>query len=67
SYLRKAYLSAVVEAFRMWPHVRRWRKRISGFRRRGDFWMLRFMRLKPSRWGEVKRLFKLGPPKVDAK
>jgi len=67
SYVRKAYLSAVVEAFRMWPHVRMWRRRIAGFRQRGDFWMLRFFRLRPSRWDEVKRLFTVGVPKVDAK
>ncbi|MEI9959685.1 MAG: glycosyltransferase family 2 protein [Limisphaerales bacterium] len=67
SYIRKAYLSAIVEAFKMRGHVREWRRRIRGFRRRGDFWMLRFLRLKPSRWDEVTRLFKFGPPKVDAK
>ena len=65
SYVRKAYLSAIVEAFRMRDHVRQWRRRIRGFRQRGDFWMLRFLRLRPSRWPEVKRLFKFGPPKVD--
>jgi GT2 family glycosyltransferase len=67
SYIRKSYLSAISEAFRMRDHVRQWRRRIRGFRRRGDFWMLRFLRLKPARWAEVKRLFKYGPPKVDAK
>jgi len=67
SYIRKSYLSAIVEAFRMRAHVRQWRRRIRGFRQRGDFWMLRFLRLKPARWAEVKRLVKFGPPKVDAK
>ena len=67
SHVRKAYLSAIVEAFKMHAHVRAWRKRIRRFRKRGDFWMLRFIRLKPSRWDEVTRLFKFGPPKVDAK
>jgi GT2 family glycosyltransferase len=67
SYVRKSYLSAIVEAFRMWAHVREWRRRIWNFRRRGDFWMLRFLRLKPSRWAEVERLFRFGPPLVDAK
>jgi GT2 family glycosyltransferase len=66
SYVRKSYLSAVADAFRMWPHIRGWRRRIAGFRRRGDFWMLRFLRLKPSRWAEVRSLLKFGPPKVDA-
>jgi GT2 family glycosyltransferase len=67
SYIRKSYLSAISEAFQMRDHVRQWRRRIRGFRQRGDFWMLRFLRLKPGRWAEVKRLFKYGPPKVDAK
>jgi GT2 family glycosyltransferase len=67
SYVRKSYLSAIAEAFRMRAHVREWRRRIAGFRRRGDFWMLRFFRLKPGRWSDVTRLFKYGPPKVDAK
>ncbi len=67
SYVRKSYLSAIAAAFGMHQHVREWRKRISGFRQRGDFWMLRFLRLKPSRWDEVMRLFKFGAPKVDAK
>jgi len=67
SYIRKSYLSAIIDAFRMHEHVRHWRRRIRGFRQRGDFWMLRFLRLKPARWAEVKRLFKYGPPKVDAK
>lgn len=67
SYIRKSYLSAVIEAFRMRGHVRQWRRRIRGFRQRGDFWMLRFLRLRPSRWPELKRLFKFGPPKVAAK
>jgi len=67
SYMRKSYLSAIAEAFRMREHVHEWRQRIRGFRQRGDFWMLRFLRLRPSRWSEVERLFKFGPPKVDAK
>lgn len=67
SYIRKAYLSAIGEAFKMHAHVRVWRKRIRNFRQRGDFFIIRFLRLKPNRWWEVKRLFKFGPPKVDAK
>jgi GT2 family glycosyltransferase len=67
SYVRKSYLSAIMDAFRMMPHVREWRRRIRGFRRRGDFWMLRFLRLKPSRWEEMVRLFRAGTPKIDSK
>jgi GT2 family glycosyltransferase len=67
SYVRISYLSAIVDAFRLRRHVREWRRRIRTFRQRGDFWMLRFFRLRFARWDEVTRLFKFGPPKVDAK
>lgn len=68
SYVRKSYFSAICEAlFGMRPHVREWRRRIAGFRTRSDFWMLRFLRLTPSRWWEVNRLLRWGPPKVDPK
>jgi len=67
SYVRKAYLGAIVDAFRMMGHVREWRQRIRGFRKRSDFWMLRYIRLRPGRWDEVKRLFRLGVPRVDAR
>ncbi len=67
SYVRKSYLSAIADAFRMMPHVRTWRRKIAGFRQRGDFWMLRFLRLKPSRWTEVRSFLKFGPPRVDTK
>ena len=67
SHVKNSYLAAVIETFRMRGHIFEWRRRIAGFRVRGDFFMLRFMRLKPTRWHEVKRLFKFGAPKVDAK
>jgi hypothetical protein len=56
-----------MDAFRMMPDVRKWRRQIRSFRRRGDFWMMRFLRLRPSRWDEVKRLMTFGAPKVEAK
>jgi GT2 family glycosyltransferase len=67
SYVQKAYFSAIAEAFKMRAHVYTWRRRIAGFRQRGDFWMMRFLTLKPGRWDEVKRMLKFGFPKVDAK
>jgi GT2 family glycosyltransferase len=67
SYVRKSYFVAVMDAFRMMPDVRKWRRQIRSFRRRGDFWMMRFLRLRPSRWDEVKRLMTFGAPKVEAK
>jgi GT2 family glycosyltransferase len=66
-YVRKSYFKAISDAFRMLPHVRDWRRRIEGFRKRNDFAMLRYLRLKPNRWEDFMKLFKLGVPKVDAK
>lgn len=66
-FIKKSYLDAIGDAFRMLPEVRAWRRRIRGFRQRGDFGMLRFLRLMPSRWTELKRIFKFGAPKIDVK
>ena len=67
SYVRKSYLAAIADAFGMLGHVREWRRRIKELRRRSDFAMLRYLRLRPGRWDDIKRLFKFGMPKVDAK
>jgi GT2 family glycosyltransferase len=66
-FVRNSYGRGIVEAFRMMPHVRAWRKRIRGFRRHGDFWMMRFLYLKPGRLGEATMLFRLGVPKTEVK
>jgi GT2 family glycosyltransferase len=67
SYVRKSYLAAIADAFGMLGHVRQWRRRIKGLRTRSDFAMLRYLRLRPGRWDDIKRLFKFGMPRVDAK
>jgi len=67
SYFRKACLDAFSGCWRMRAHILSERRRIAGFRRRGDFWMLRFFRLRLNRWDEVKRMLKFGLPRVDAK
>ena len=67
SHVRKAYLSAVWDVFKMRRHIFEWRRKIASFRRRGDFFMLRFLRLKPGRFDEIKKLIKFGVPKVDGK
>ena len=66
SYVRKSYFKAIADAFAMLGHVRDWRRKIKGFRKRSDFEMLRYLRLIPGRWEDVKNLFRLGMPKVDA-
>ncbi|MCS7338404.1 MAG: glycosyltransferase family 2 protein [Verrucomicrobiae bacterium] len=67
SYFRKAYLNALVDCWRLRHHVLRERRRVARFRKRGDFWMLRFLRLHPNRWFEIKRLFTFGLPKIDSR
>lgn len=66
-FVRAAYVKGIADAFRMLPHVRAWRAKIRGFRQHGDFWMLRFLRLKPTRLDELWQIFTLGAPKVDKK
>jgi hypothetical protein len=66
-FVRNSYIRGITEAFRMLPHVRQWRKKIKGFRRHGDFWLLRFMHLKPSRLREAAVIFTLGAPKIEEK
>ena len=64
NFVRNSYIRGVGDAFRMLPHVREWRGKIKSFRQRGDFWMLRFMHLKPWRLMEAAQIFRLGLPRV---
>jgi len=67
TFVRNSYVRGIADAFRMMPHVHEWRKKIRGFRQRGDFWMMRFLYFKPARLGELGQVFKLGAPKVESK
>jgi GT2 family glycosyltransferase len=67
SFVRASFWEAVRDCWRMRRHVLAERKRIAQFRQRSDFAMLRFLRWKPNRWFEIKRLFQFGLPKVDAR
>ncbi len=66
SYFRRVCWDALVDCWRLRWHVLTERKRLASLRKRGDFWMLRFLRLRPNRWFEIKRLFRFGLPKIDA-
>jgi GT2 family glycosyltransferase len=63
-FVRRAYLGAFADCWRLRHHVLAERKRIREFRRHGDWWMLRFLRLRLNRWDELHRLRRLGVPKV---
>ena len=64
-FVRKSYVEAILDVFRMRGQIREWRRQNRRIRKRGDFQMLRFIKLQPGRWVEVKHLFKLGMPKID--
>jgi GT2 family glycosyltransferase len=63
-FVKRAYIDAVADCWRLRKHILSERKRIRKFRRRSDWWMLRFLRLRLNRWDEVLRLQRLGIPKV---
>ncbi|HTG45096.1 MAG TPA: glycosyltransferase family 2 protein [Verrucomicrobiae bacterium] len=67
SFVKRAYLEAVADCFRMHKHLRAERAKIAGFRKRSDWWMLRFLTWRMNRWDELKRVILFGPPKVAPK
>jgi N-acetylglucosaminyl-diphospho-decaprenol L-rhamnosyltransferase len=67
SFLKHAYWDAVADCWRLRRHVLAERRRIRQFRRRGDLWMLRFLRGRLNRWDELQRLRRYGVPKVTAR
>jgi GT2 family glycosyltransferase len=67
SHIRRAYLEAVLDCWRLRRHILAERRRLKYLRRRGDFWMLRFLRGRFNRWREFRRFLRFGLPKVDSK
>lgn len=65
SHLRRAYIDALLDCWRLRRHIAVERKRIRSFRKHGDFWMLRFLRGRLNRWRELRRCFRFGLPKID--
>ncbi len=57
-------LEPLRDCWRLRGHVRAQRQRVKTFRRRSDWWMLRFFRWRLGCWREFKKLLKLGPPKI---
>jgi GT2 family glycosyltransferase len=64
SYVRRAVWDAIADCWRLRQHILAERGRIRRFRRRGDLWMLRFLRWRLNRWDELQRWRRLGVPKV---
>jgi GT2 family glycosyltransferase len=65
-FVKRAYLGAVTDCWRLRGHIAAERKRMRGLRRRSDWWMLRFLKLRLNRWDELVRWRRLGAPKVSA-
>jgi N-acetylglucosaminyl-diphospho-decaprenol L-rhamnosyltransferase len=63
SLARASAFDAFAGFVRLWPHIRAERRRVAAFRKRSDWWMLRFFRLGFGRWPEVRRALRHGYPK----
>ncbi len=62
---KKSCLDAFADFWRLRHHVLAERKRIRSFRRRSDFWLLRFFRLGVGRKYLIKDILKRGFPKFN--
>lgn len=67
AFVRKAYLGAMADCWRLRHAISRKRQQIHQLRQRSDFWMLRFLCWQPNRWDEFKKALKMGPPKVSVR
>jgi GT2 family glycosyltransferase len=65
SHVRRAYIDAVRDCWRLRRHILAERRRLRALRRHGDVWMLRFLRARLNRWDELRRLRRFGLPEVD--
>jgi GT2 family glycosyltransferase len=65
SFFRKTCLAVLADCWRLRDHIFEQRRKINLFRKRGDFWMLRFFSPRFARWDDIARIFRLGLPKVD--
>jgi GT2 family glycosyltransferase len=64
SLVRESFFRPLAECWRLRGHVATKRREMRAFRRHGDFWMLRHLSCRFGRWPEVRRIMKLGLPKV---
>ncbi|HEY1789834.1 MAG TPA: glycosyltransferase family 2 protein [Verrucomicrobiae bacterium] len=67
SFVKASFWDVVCDCWRQRRRISQERKKVAAFRKRSDLWMLRFLKLRLNRWDEVKRAFRLGLPRVDAK
>ena len=67
SHFRRAWIEALWDCWRLRGHILAERRRLRKVRQHGDFWLLRFLRGRFNRSTELRRCWRLGLPKVDAK
>lgn len=65
SFFSNTSWRALASCWQMRGHWMEERRRINSFRKRGDFWMIRFLSWRMNRWGELRQILKLGMPKVE--
>jgi hypothetical protein len=64
SFVKRAYIDAVADCWRLRHHVLAERRRMKLLRQKSDWWMLRFFRLRLNRWDELMNMRQHGLPKV---
>lgn len=68
TFFQRAYFGAIKDCWRLRSHWLIERKRIRPLRRRGDLWILwKFFTWIPQRWDELRRIRRMGLPKVSAR
>jgi N-acetylglucosaminyl-diphospho-decaprenol L-rhamnosyltransferase len=65
SIVRNGYLRAFSDLWAKRTYIKKARKENRLIRKHGDWWMLRFLRLRPGRVADVQRLFRLGIPRIN--
>ena len=65
AFLKHAYLDAFFACWLLKDHIKESRKKIKQFRKRSDFWFLKFLTWRLGRWPDIRRVFKMGLPIID--
>ncbi len=67
SFFHNTSLRAFAAAWRLRKHWWAERTKIRSYRRRSDWWMLRFLSPRFNRWHEFRQILKYGMPKIEAR
>lgn len=64
SFVKRAYLDALRDCWKKRVMIQRESRKLAKARQRDDLWMLKFLKLRPNRLDEIKRMRELGPPEI---